>query len=81
MHLESTTPAKAQFTCETERLQSIAIARKCTSTQLFTSARPTGAFVDKQTNKKRTPWPSVRKRTMLAERPPLVGEVSAKFCG
>jgi hypothetical protein len=28
-----------------------------------------------------TPWPLVRKRTILTERPPLVGEVSANFCG
>jgi hypothetical protein len=27
-----------------------------------------------------TPWPSVRWRTILAEWPPLVGEVSAKCC-
>jgi hypothetical protein len=25
--------------------------------------------------------PLVRKRTILSERPPLVGEVSANFCG
>jgi hypothetical protein len=28
-----------------------------------------------------TPWPLVRKRTIPTERPPLVGEVSANFCG
>jgi hypothetical protein len=28
-----------------------------------------------------TPWPLVRKRTIWTERPPLVGEVSANFCG
>jgi hypothetical protein len=31
--------------------------------------------------KKQTPWPSVRKRTIPTERPPLVDEVSANFCG
>jgi hypothetical protein len=30
---------------------------------------------------KQTPWPVVRKRTIPTEQPPLVGEVSAKFCG
>jgi hypothetical protein len=30
---------------------------------------------------KKTPWLLVRKRTMPTERPPLVGEVSANFCG
>jgi hypothetical protein len=30
---------------------------------------------------KRTPWLLVRKRTLPTERPPLVGEVSANFCG
>jgi hypothetical protein len=34
----------------------------------------------KQTNKHST-WPVVRKRTIPTERPPLVGEVSANFCG
>jgi hypothetical protein len=29
----------------------------------------------------RTLWPLVRKRTIPTERPPLVGEVSANFCG
>jgi hypothetical protein len=33
------------------------------------------------TNEKQTPWPVVHKRTKPTERPPLVGEVSAKFCG
>jgi hypothetical protein len=28
-----------------------------------------------------TPWLLVRKRTIPTERPPLVGEVSANFCG
>jgi hypothetical protein len=28
-----------------------------------------------------TPWPVVRKSTTPTERPPLVGEVSANFCG
>jgi hypothetical protein len=28
-----------------------------------------------------TPWILVRKRTIPTERPPLVGEVSANFCG
>jgi hypothetical protein len=28
-----------------------------------------------------TPWTLVRKRTIPTEQPPLVGEVSAKFCG
>jgi hypothetical protein len=28
-----------------------------------------------------TPWPLVRKRTIPTERPPLLGEVSANFCG
>jgi hypothetical protein len=32
-------------------------------------------------NKKKTPWPEVRKRTMPTERPQLVGEVSANFSG
>jgi hypothetical protein len=31
--------------------------------------------------KKKTPWPLVHKRTIPTERPPLVGEVSANFCG
>jgi hypothetical protein len=31
--------------------------------------------------KLKTPWPLVRKRTIPPERPPLVGEVSANFCG
>jgi hypothetical protein len=31
--------------------------------------------------KTKTPWPLVRKRTIPTERPPLVGEVSANFCG
>jgi hypothetical protein len=30
---------------------------------------------------KQTPWPVVRKRTIPTKRPPLVGEVSANFCG
>jgi hypothetical protein len=30
---------------------------------------------------KKTLWPLVRKRTIPTERPPLVGEVSANFCG
>jgi hypothetical protein len=29
----------------------------------------------------KTPWPLVRNRTIPTERPPLVGEVSANFCG
>jgi hypothetical protein len=28
-----------------------------------------------------TPWHSVRKQTISTERPPLVGEVNANFCG
>jgi hypothetical protein len=32
-------------------------------------------------NIKETPWLLVRKRTIPTERPPLVGEVSANFCG
>jgi hypothetical protein len=32
-------------------------------------------------NKKQTPWPVVRKRTIPTERSPLAGEVSANFCG
>jgi hypothetical protein len=28
-----------------------------------------------------TPWLLVRKRNIPTERPPLVGEVSANFCG
>jgi hypothetical protein len=28
-----------------------------------------------KTNKKQTPWPLVRKRTILTERPPLLGEI------
>jgi hypothetical protein len=31
--------------------------------------------------KKKTPWPVFRQRTLPTERPPLVSEVSAKFCG
>jgi hypothetical protein len=34
-----------------------------------------------QLPKKETPWPLVRKRTIHTERLPLVGEVSANFCG
>jgi hypothetical protein len=34
-----------------------------------------------QNKPKKTPWPLVRKRTIPTERPPLVGEVSANFCG
>jgi hypothetical protein len=30
---------------------------------------------------KKTPWPLFRKRTIPTEGPPLVGEVSANFCG
>jgi hypothetical protein len=30
---------------------------------------------------KKTPWPLVRKRTIATERRPLVGKVSANFCG
>jgi hypothetical protein len=33
------------------------------------------------TKTKKTPWPLVRKRTIPTERTPLVGEVSANFCG
>jgi hypothetical protein len=32
-------------------------------------------------DEKKTPWLLVRKRTILTERPPLVGEVSANLCG
>jgi hypothetical protein len=28
-----------------------------------------------------TPWLVVRKRTILTEKPPFIGEVSANFCG
>jgi hypothetical protein len=35
----------------------------------------------KQTKKKKTPWPLVRKRTIPTERPPYVGEVNANFFG
>jgi hypothetical protein len=31
--------------------------------------------------KKLTPWLVVRKRTIPTERPPLVSEASANFCG
>jgi hypothetical protein len=31
--------------------------------------------------KLKTPWLVVRKRTIPTERPPLVSEVSANFCG
>jgi hypothetical protein len=31
--------------------------------------------------KLRTPWPVVLKQTIMTERPPLVGEVSANFSG
>jgi hypothetical protein len=31
--------------------------------------------------KTKTPWPLIRKRSIQTERPPLVGEVSANFCG
>jgi hypothetical protein len=31
--------------------------------------------------KTKIPWPLVRKQTIPTERPPLVGEVSANFCG
>jgi hypothetical protein len=31
--------------------------------------------------KKKTPWLVVRKRTIPTERPPLVSEASANFCG
>jgi hypothetical protein len=34
-----------------------------------------------KTKRKQTPWLLVRKRTIPTERPPLVGEVSANFCG
>jgi hypothetical protein len=34
-----------------------------------------------QKYKTKTPWLLVRKRTIPSERPPLVGEVSANFCG
>jgi hypothetical protein len=30
---------------------------------------------------KKTPWPLVHKRTIPTEEPPLIGEVSANFCG
>jgi hypothetical protein len=30
-------------------------------------------------NKKKTPWPLVRKRTIPTERPQLVGQVSANY--
>jgi hypothetical protein len=30
---------------------------------------------------KQNPWPLVRKQTIPTEPPPLVGEISAKFCG
>jgi hypothetical protein len=32
-------------------------------------------------NKKKTPWPLVRKRTIPTEQPPHVGQVSANFRG
>jgi hypothetical protein len=38
-----------------------------------------GAFKFGITKKKKTPWLLVRKRTIPTERPPLVGEVSAKL--
>jgi hypothetical protein len=42
-----------------------------------TSSQEVGAFTDKT----KTPWPVVRKRTIPAEQPPLVGEVSVHFSG
>jgi hypothetical protein len=36
---------------------------------------------NKQTNKQTYSWPLVCERAIPTERPPLVGEVSAKFCG
>jgi hypothetical protein len=35
----------------------------------------------KTKKKPKTPWLLVRKRIIPTERPPLVGEVSANFCG
>jgi hypothetical protein len=32
-----------------------------------------------ESEKTKTPWPVVHKRTIPAERPPLVGEVTANF--
>jgi hypothetical protein len=38
-------------------------------------------FVDSYSGKKETPWPLVRKQTILTEPPPLVGEVNTNFYG
>jgi hypothetical protein len=35
----------------------------------------------RQNHKKKAPWPLIRKQTIPTERPPLVSEVSANFCG
>jgi hypothetical protein len=32
-------------------------------------------------NKQQAQWPLVREQTIQTEQPPLVGEVSANFCG
>jgi hypothetical protein len=54
-------------------LLSLSLCKK--STQLGSIDRDSPCLIPK------TPWPLVRKRTILTDRPPLVGEVSANFCG
>jgi hypothetical protein len=49
----------------------------CVGRGLETGRSPVQGVLPKQ--KKKTPWPLVRKRTIPTEQPPLVGEVSAKF--
>jgi hypothetical protein len=72
-------PAQANLVCSV--LTQASMARRCLA---YHSSQPAETTITRPSLAKKPKLNSlalVRKRTILTERPPLVGEVSANFCG
>jgi hypothetical protein len=63
---------KSEGICE--RMASSWVLRRVALVRTDVSEEPVASFI-KKTNKKQTPWPLVRERTIPTERPPLVDEI------
>jgi hypothetical protein len=69
------------FTSFPRVITSFLLVRTTLGILFGTAERTLTCILQMALGKKKTPWPLVRKRTIPTERPPLVGEVSANFCG
>jgi hypothetical protein len=75
------TPLEGGVTYKETRLHAPIHRKHCDQTRCFFVGRTARMFLIRKRISKKNSMASVRKRTIPTKRPPLVGEVTAKFCG